>query len=333
MLGGTMPSRRSPRNGFTLVELLVVLAIVGVLVALLLPAVVFAREAARRSQCKNQLRQLALATSLHDTAHGFFPTGGWGWEYAGDPDAGFGRRQPGGWFYSILPYFEQRDVYALGAGLNGEAKMRAHAQRIETTVPGVICPSRRKNEPIAHRGPPFNGQIVNAGSYSFSSKIDYAVNAGSPEDLECEELRQVVDGVAEPLPISRDEGGCDVTKFDGVSFFHSEVRGKQILDGFSHTYLAGEKYLDPEQYESGIDAGDNESPYSGVNADHYRSTNAKIEVCPDRAGYTNKFAFGSSHSSGFHMAMCDGSVRHVAFAVDPRVHESNGSRQGDEPRK
>src|SRR4051812_22680085 len=101
--------RRSSRSmirglsfgGFTLVELLVVIAIIGILVALLLPAVQAAREAARRSECENHLKQLSLGCLLHKDTQKFLPSVGWGYAWVGDPDLGFGKTQPGGWHFNI----------------------------------------------------------------------------------------------------------------------------------------------------------------------------------------------------------------------------------------
>ena len=102
------------RRAFTLVELLVVIAIIGILVALLLPAIQAAREAARRAQCKNHLRQIAIACLNFESTQKEFPAGGWGFKWMGDPDRGVGRGQPGGWIFQVCPYLEEADVFQIG---------------------------------------------------------------------------------------------------------------------------------------------------------------------------------------------------------------------------
>ena len=139
-----------PKTAFTLVELLVVITIIGILIALLLPAVQAAREAARRLQCGNNLKQLGMAALNHEQQQGYLPTGGW-CSWAGEPLRGFGKNQPGGWQYCLLPYMELQELHDLGVneGPTRDENMKlanrlGFKQRIQTPVAAFNCPTRRK---------------------------------------------------------------------------------------------------------------------------------------------------------------------------------------------
>jgi prepilin-type N-terminal cleavage/methylation domain-containing protein/prepilin-type processing-associated H-X9-DG protein len=137
-----MRSSKSVR-GFTLVELLVVIAIIGILISLLLPAVQAAREAARRAQCVNHLKQLSLGCLNCESAVKTFPAGGWGWAFLGHPDLGVGASQTGGWMFNILPYIEESTLYKAQQGLTGTTLQAAAKTMIMTPLESFYCPSRR----------------------------------------------------------------------------------------------------------------------------------------------------------------------------------------------
>jgi prepilin-type N-terminal cleavage/methylation domain-containing protein/prepilin-type processing-associated H-X9-DG protein len=180
-------------SGFTLVELLVVIAIIGLLIALLLPAVQQAREAARRSQCGNNLKQMGLAALNHESSKKFLPSGGWGNVWIGDPDAGFGHNQPGSWPYSIMSFMEQGAILQQASGYKygGTPDKKAmNAIIVSTPQPAFYCPSRR---PVAGypqhagNGPWQNVTLPGALSATQPSltatgvlvaKSDYAGNGG-----------------------------------------------------------------------------------------------------------------------------------------------------------
>ena len=170
--------RRRSSAGFTLVELLVVITIIGILIALLLPAVQAAREAARRAQCQNHLKEIGLGCLNHEQAHGFFPTGGWRWWWAGDPDRGFDRRQPGSWIYNLLPYVEQNPLRQLGAGKSITDKKADLKVLLGTPLELCHCPTRR-----GCRAYPVNGGGLlapcNADASPVGARTDYAANGGA----------------------------------------------------------------------------------------------------------------------------------------------------------
>ena len=135
--------RVARRSGFTLIELLIVIAIIAVLMTILVPAVQNAREAARVTECKNNLRQMGIGFQQHLNKQGYFPTGGWGWHWIGDPDKGYDEFQPGAWTYNILTYIEQDNLRQMGRRLTGAEKSAALAQVLSTPVTVFSCPTRR----------------------------------------------------------------------------------------------------------------------------------------------------------------------------------------------
>lgn len=306
---------KNVRSGFTLVELLVVIAIIGILISLLLPAVQSAREAARRVQCQNHLKQLALAINLHHDQHRRLPTNGWTPEWVGDPDRGTGRNQPGGVFYNLLPFMEQSALYQEGKGASPSQKRAIATRVIATIVPFMYCPSRR---------PPILASTIvpyrNANTNLNVAKNDYAVNDGH--------IHRKMNASLAPSSLSvADRPDFDWDSNDdrrGVIFFRSEIRLSDISDGTSNTYLIGEKYMHPPDYDVGETPGNNETAYCGHALDIARATREVPRQ--DRVGLVSDDFFGSAHAGSCYLAFCDGSVQAISYDIDRTVHCVSGVR-------
>jgi prepilin-type N-terminal cleavage/methylation domain-containing protein/prepilin-type processing-associated H-X9-DG protein len=313
-----------PRRGFTLVELLVVIAIIGLLIALLLPAVQAARESARRSQCQNNLKQLGLAFQNHHDSQKFFPTGGWGWLWVGDPDRGFDEQQPGGWVYNVLPYIEQQAIWEHGSGTTGAAKLQANSERMAMHSPAFACPTRRK--PILlPQIPGFN----NANNTPIGAKSDYAANCG-------DQNRNEINGGPAAGTTSVNASFINSANLEnGISYRCSKVKISDVLDGTMHTIAVGEKYLAVARWETGTDAADNENMYVGYDNDIYRSSNTTVTTYfpprQDNVNTVNHFSYGSAHATAFNAAFCDGSVRPIRYSVAATVYARLGNRKDGNP--
>ena len=321
----TLRCKRSEANqAFTLVELLIVLAIIALLIQLLLPAVQAAREAARRTQCLEHTRQLALGVQMHQAAHGHYPTGGWAWNWLGNPDSGRGRHQPGGWAFNILDYVEQQALRDAGSGLQDEDRAKAIKERTATPIPIFVCPTRRPVLPWPQMVRPLSFLRTNdefSLRIDLNGRSDYAINAGDQENGE------VLNGIPSHFPedgTEEDFNWDDPSIYTGVSFQRSQMKPKHIIDGMSKTYLLGEKYVEADRYENGENPGDNENLYVGFDHDNNRTTfYPPRRDAPEHQGGSE---FGSAHPTSWNVAMCDGSARRVSFDVDPDVHRNFGSR-------
>jgi prepilin-type N-terminal cleavage/methylation domain-containing protein len=305
------------RQGFTIIELLVAISIIGMLTALLLPAVQQAREAGRRNTCKNNLRNVALAIANHESAHRRLPSNGWGFQWYGDPDRGTGLNQPGGWIYNSLPYLERRDLAVYGSSQPDAVKRKLAGQANQVVVGLFYCPTRRGVGlyPFDVNWPPHNADLV-----AETSKTDYAINAGDvfiaangPADY-----KQADD----PTFV-----WTDFSKATGVSFFRSMVTMGHLRDGASHTFLVGEKYV---PNAGGADLGDDQSLLVGYDLDNSRWTLPSSLPWPDFASLPSPRSFGSGHPGVCQFIMCDGSAHDISFAIDSAVYRRLGNRMDGE---
>ncbi|MDO5114356.1 MAG: DUF1559 domain-containing protein [Planctomycetia bacterium] len=355
------------KSGFTLVELLVVIAIIGMLVGLLLPAVQQAREAARRMSCNNQLKNLGLAVLNYESSNRAFPSGGWNYEYMGSPALGMGIRQPGSWCYSLLPFLEQQALYDLAQNSDGGVNTTNGQTMLQTPVAVFNCPSRRTAKTYATGVGSY--KCLNS-SYSSSScstnslvsKTDYAANFGTTTTS----TTGNDSGRATPYTVTYDKNVAARTGVGGVIYDRSRVTIGEIRDGTTNTYLIGEKFLYTEDYEGkesdGSKQGSNYDEYSmfagmclsnqrscgvyvapasGVTNPTMYETNTIYLPRQDRSssmGTTSSsssgspvYAFGSPHSGGFGMAMCDGSVQSISFDIDGNAHICLGNKADGRP--
>jgi prepilin-type N-terminal cleavage/methylation domain-containing protein len=287
------------RRGFTLIELLVVIAIIAILIALLVPAVQKVREAAARTQCQNNLKQIGLGLHNHNDTYKCLPNGGNGWWDAPSYDAvGQPRvkaRQLAGWGFQILSFVEQNAVH-VGSGAPDIDQASRNA--IGAIIPIYFCPARRNPQRFNE-----NSWYGPAGTYPHA-QWDYA---GSSLDN---------NGAIRRNSAATSSGSQANNKWpDPPSGNLDGLRLNDLIDGSSNTFLAGEARKNVSKLNAS-QGDDNEGYSSGWDHDTMRRT-SRLPL-PDTtsggAGNTDE-RFGSSHMTGLHMLLGDGSVRFIAFSI------------------
>ncbi|MCM2374779.1 DUF1559 domain-containing protein [Aporhodopirellula aestuarii] len=325
-----MTNSKSQRSGFTLVELLVVIAIIAVLVGLLIPAVQAAREAARRMQCSNHMRQMGLAIHNYHSAFRVLPRALW---FETPPKSFNGRS----WPVTILPFMENQalfDQFDQNVVAVDQLSPRNVAV-IQTVVTGYVCPStpedadsRRYTFDSSGMGLPFTATNIAPIDYCPTTGVtgEYMRHAGIDGSIEREGALQVVSEVF---------GGGHDGNFAG------------ILDGLSHTFMLGERTGGPTIFSAGtvdVIATQNLVGVNGggwgdlVNGENWFQGSQREglfwppEDGPCAINCTNArgFGFHSFHVGGSYFLLADGSVNLFTESIEPYLFASMITRRGGE---
>lgn len=326
-------SRRFQNRGFTLIELLVVIAIIAILIALLLPAVQQAREAARRTQCKNNMKQIGLAIyNYHDTFN-TFPTNGALRNFPGSgtlpPVTGPGGNQitnsGQSWMMHILPYIEQANLYNRidrnGIGGTWESKFQTNIVNQEvarTVLPAYLCPSDDSSG---------SGTLDRRSDWHVAADrfavTNYKACAGSNWGA----------GLAAWNPVSwptgRNAGSTDgLNRGNGYlcsnqTGVNGPTRVRDVTDGTSNTFAVGEALAGYSQWNWWFNP-------NAVTATAAITLNYSAKIPPNIGNWPNNYGFNSKHIGGGHFALLDGSARFVSENIDIGVYRAAATLSGGE---
>ena len=307
-------SLRRPR-GFTLIELLVVIAVIAVLIALLLPAVQQAREAARRVQCKNHLRQMGLALHNYHDAHLIFPSGCMahaslrvGNAICGvfPPPNGSARRGYLSWRVYILPHLDQQVLYqridfntaCRPPVLKGDAPQLPNALLSSIRLSAYLCPSTPYDHWVN------TGFLLGVTHYVGNGGINNGTN-------QC-------------------GGDPSTPQFSsGLFWMNSDVRLSDVSDGTSQTVAVGETGLnqDYSSWMEGCSATGAGHPLRTYSNGGYRTSAIRIN---DPGPFTTLGPFSSHHTGGAHFLFADGHVRFLSENMSKATYDAIFSRTGGE---
>ncbi len=328
------------RKGFTLVELLVVIAIIGILVSLTLPAVQSAREAARRMQCSNNMKQIGLAMHNYHDAHKTFPPA-WLLGYSASPPV----VNVQSWGVQILPYLDQGNIankydYRAPAieppiGTN-PASVQRNIQLIKTFIPSFVCPSAAHTGARTYRGGLPAGAMPGLPELSWEAAVsDYCISTG-------------VRGDYATLAYNGHPGGNREGAIQPVAgpFGSDTSEMAAIRDGLSNTMMCGERLGGGKIYKKRVEDS-TFTQYFGksngggwgdfLNGEHWLSGalydgNLGPDGGPCAINCTNLRGHGfySFHPSGAEFLLCDGSVQFISESVSPYVFASLITRKKGE---
>lgn len=299
------PRFRAPqRAGFTLIELLVVIAIIAILIALLLPAVQQAREAARRTQCKNNLKQIALAIHNYHDVYSCFPNANCNSELSG-----------GSLFVAILPFIDQANAYNL-FDFNKSNSDPYNVAVTGQTLPFYMCPTS-----------PMRRAVPSCSSDNGRGPGNYAVCIGSSD------YNQYWPYYGDPQP-SLNGAIVYTGSTDG------QTRFRDITDGSSNTLMIGETAYNLPDYKfsSGDCSGQSRYSFTYWSNPYPGSTVCTTEYdfnphdIPDDSIFDSNWtrSFRSDHVGGVQFAFVDGSVRFIAENIDNELYRALSTRAGGE---
>jgi prepilin-type N-terminal cleavage/methylation domain-containing protein/prepilin-type processing-associated H-X9-DG protein len=301
------------RRGFTLIELLVVIAIIGILIALLLPAVQAAREAARRSQCQNNLKQLGLGMhSYHDT-HKVYPVSLYGGY--GDPLAVGGITQTSrsyGPLMGMLPFLEQKPLYDI---CNHGVNSMAATGQLATAMPGFLCPSDPAPGQVTEtNGFVTGGNVVGRTNYRgvMGNDWDWGIYVNNTVTAPVGDSYRQNNGIFYPFSIERPRSSAAIT------------------DGLSNTMAFGEALFNQNFSSSGEGPSYFWMHSAGSLASAAIRLNHTDEKSTASVPWHERAGFSSQHPGGVQFLMADGSARFISESVAIDVVRGLGSMNGGE---